>query len=92
MKPTAVLLTALLASLSIGAVAQTDDTGDTATGNSDESGIQTKTFTELDENRDGTLGQNEFEGANLTQDFSDVDTNGDDTIDRNEFYQAQREQ
>lgn len=94
MKPATILLTALLAGLSVGAAAQNDPAVDGATtgAGSADAMQQTQTFTELDANNDGVLDQDEIEQANLTGDFSDVDTNGDDEVDRNEYYQYQREQ
>lgn len=90
MKPATLLLTALLAGLSVGAVAQTDDT--TTGGATGTMGTQTQTFTELDSNNDGVLDEDELSAANLSGDFSEVDSNGDDEVDRNEYYQYQREQ
>lgn len=98
MKKSSVLLTALLASLSIGAVAQTTTEDPAAGGNTggamggEQGQTQTQTFTELDGNNDGVLDQDEVEEANVQGDFSDMDANGDDEVDRNEYYQYQRQQ
>jgi hypothetical protein len=95
MKPATILLTALLAGVSMGAAAQNEnaqagqagDMGGQAGGQA-----QTQTFTELDQNNDGILDQDEFEQANMNKDFSELDANGDSEIDRSEYYQAQRQQ
>lgn len=89
MKPATLLLTALLG-LSVGALAQTDDT--TTGGAAGTMGTQTQTFTELDSNNDGVLDEDELSEANLSGDFNEVDSNGDGEVDRNEYYQYQREQ
>lgn len=92
MKPATLLLTALLAGLSVGAVAQTQTDDPTTGGATGTMGTQTQTFTELDSNNDGVLDEDELGEANLSGDFSEVDSNGDDEVDRNEYYQYQREQ
>jgi hypothetical protein len=88
------LLTALLATMSMGALAQetTDGTTGTDTGTGTVGDTQTQTFTELDSNNDGMLDEDEVEQGNVSGDFSDIDSNGDDEVDRNEYYQHQRQQ
>ena len=84
-----VLLTALLASLSLGAAAQTTTDGTTGTMGA---GGQTQTFTELDTNNDGMLDEDEIRSGGVSGNFDDIDANGDDEVDRNEYYQHQRQQ
>lgn len=84
-----VLLTALLASLSLGAAAQSTMDGSTGTMSTDS---QTKTFTELDANNDGMLDESEVSDGGVSGNFDDIDSNGDDEVDRNEYYQHQRQQ
>lgn len=79
------LLTTLLATLSMGALAQD-------TMESDSSDRQTKTFTELDANNDGVLDENELQQGNISGSFDDVDSDGDGEVNRNEYYQYHRQQ
>lgn len=80
------LMTTLLATLSVGAVAQT-----TGTDNSMQTGAQGTTFTELDTNNDGNLDEDEVSAGNLDQDFDEIDADGDNKVNRNEYFQSQRQ-
>ncbi len=80
------LLSTLLATLSVGAAAQ-DTLGDTMNGER-----QTKTFTELDANSDGVLNEDEVQQGNISGSFDDVDSDGDGEVNRNEYYQYHRQQ
>ncbi len=81
------LMAALVAALSAGALAQ-GTTGIDAGGSERE----TKTFTELDANSDGALDENELQQANISGSFDDVDSDGDGSVNRNEYYQYHRQQ
>ena len=85
MTRTTLLLTTLLATLSIGAMAQdTMGTGDTS---GQDSG--TKTFSEVDTNTDGSLDKEEVENSGSTTSFDDLDADGDGKVSRDEYTQGQ---
>jgi len=79
------LLSTLLAALSMGAVAQ--DTMGTGSTTGQDSG--TKTFSELDANSDGSLDEEEVKNSGSAQSFDDLDANSDGKVDRDEYTQSQ---
>lgn len=91
------LLATLLGTLSLGAVAQTDDTttGGVGTGTTTDTTTETGTttgtgtgltFSDLDTNSDGRLDEDEIDES---LDFDEMDQNDDGEVDRNEFMQYQ---
>lgn len=84
MTRTTFLLTALLGTISVGAVAN-DMSNDS---DSAKDGLHVKVFTELDANSDGVLDQTEVQVEN----FAQIDSDGDGEVNRNEYYQYHLEQ
>ncbi len=84
------LMTTLLATLSVGAVAQTGG-ADNSMQPGSQVGAQGTTFTELDSNNDGNLSEDEVEAGNLDKDFDEIDSDGDNKVNRNEYFQSQRQ-
>jgi Ca2+-binding EF-hand superfamily protein len=86
-KGTTVTITALLAALSTGVVAQTTGNPDITPGADDPA---SQNFDMYDANRDGTLDESEAE-ENTLNDFRDMDRDGDEIVDREEFENWHRE-
>ena len=95
-----VLLTTLLATLSMGAIAQqqTPGTG-TGTGATTGSGVapgeagtgaESRSFEDFDANQDDYIDEREARDGGLDGDWNELDANRDNNVDRDEFENSNR--